>query len=1226
MFWPSWTSFASLLFLFLWSTAWGRTAKRSDVYIAGFFPYGDGVENSYTGRGVMPSVKLALGHVNEHGKILANYRLHMWWNDTQCNAAVGVKSFFDMMHSGPNKVMLFGAACTHVTDPIAKASKHWHLTQLSYADTHPMFTKDAFPNFFRVVPSENAFNAPRLALLKEFNWTRVGTVYQNEPRYSLPHNHMVADLDTMEVEVVETQSFVNDVAESLKKLREKDVRIILGNFNEHFARKAFCEAYKLDMYGRAYQWLIMATYSTDWWNVTQDSECSVEEIATALEGAILVDLLPLSTSGDITVAGITADEYLVEYDRLRGTEYSRFHGYTYDGIWAAALAIQYVAEKREDLLTHFDYRVKDWESVFLEALRNTSFEGVTGPVRFYNNERKANILINQFQLGQMEKIGEYHSQKSHLDLSLGKPVKWVGKTPPKDRTLIYIEHSQVNPTIYIVSASASVIGVIIATVFLAFNIKYRNQRYIKMSSPHLNNLIIVGCMMTYLSIIFLGLDTTLSSVAAFPYICTARAWILMAGFSLSFGAMFSKTWRVHSIFTDLKLNKKVIKDYQLFMVVGVLLFIDIAIITTWQIADPFYRETKQLEPLHHENIDDVLVIPENEYCQSEHMTIFVSIIYAYKGLLLVFGAFLAWETRHVSIPALNDSKHIGFSVYNVFITCLAGAAISLVLSDRKDLVFVLLSFFIIFCTTATLCLVFVPKLVELKRNPQGVVDKRVRATLRPMSKNGRRDSSVCELEQRLRDVKNTNCRFRKALMEKENELQALIRKLGPEARKWIDGVTCTGGSTVGSELEPILSDDIVRLSAPPVRREMPSTTEVTEMTSVDSVTSTHVEMDNSFVSVQSTVVAPSLPPKKKKQSIVEHHSHAPAPTMMQPIQQQLQQHLQQHQQMQQQHQQQQQQQHQQMQQQQQQQHHQQQHHRHLEKRNSVSAQTDENIGSITSTAGKRSTGDCSSMRERRQSTASRHYDSGSQTPTARPKYSSSHRNSSTNISTSQSELSNVCPHSKPSTPAVIKTPTASDHRRTSMGAALKSNFVVSQSDLWDTHTLSHAKQRQSPRNYASPQRCAEHHGGHGMAYDPNTTSPIQRSVSEKNRNKHRPKPQKGTVCQSETDSERERDPPPSSQPCVQPRKVSRSSNIQHAAHHHSSPNVAPDKQRSRQRGKQESTIYGASSETELLEGETAILPIFRKLLTEKSPNYRGRSAVGQSCPNISIKCDIVEYL
>lgn len=36
-----------------------------------------------TGRGVMPSVKLALSHVNEHPTILINYRLHMWWNDTE---------------------------------------------------------------------------------------------------------------------------------------------------------------------------------------------------------------------------------------------------------------------------------------------------------------------------------------------------------------------------------------------------------------------------------------------------------------------------------------------------------------------------------------------------------------------------------------------------------------------------------------------------------------------------------------------------------------------------------------------------------------------------------------------------------------------------------------------------------------------------------------------------------------------------------------------------------------------------------------------------------------------------------------------------------------------------------------------------------------------------------------------------------------------------------------
>ncbi len=50
------------------------------------------------------------------------------------------------------------------------------------------------------------------------------------------------------------------------------------------------------------------------------------------------------------------------------------------------------------------------------------------------------------------------------------------------------------------------------------------------------------------------------SKAAFPYVCAGKAWVLMAGFTLSFGSMFSKTWRVHSIFTNVQLNKKVVSD------------------------------------------------------------------------------------------------------------------------------------------------------------------------------------------------------------------------------------------------------------------------------------------------------------------------------------------------------------------------------------------------------------------------------------------------------------------------------------------------------------------------------------------------------------------------------------------------------------------------------------------------------------------------------------------
>lgn len=137
-------------------------------------------------------------------------------------------------------------------------------------------------------------------------------------------------------------------------------------------------------------------------------------------------------------------------------------------------------------------------------------------------------------------------------------------------------------------------------------------------------------------------------------------------------------------------------------------------------------------------------------------------------------------------------------------------------------------------------------------------------------------------------------------------------------------------------------------------------------------------------------------------------------------------------------------------------------------------------------------------------------------------------------------------------------------------------------------------------------------------YENTAMSPgmMQRSVSEKNRSKHRHKP-KVMACQSETDSERDH------MTCSQNKKLAKT---QHHQHHHSTPNVAPDKHKHRTKKDSSSSMYGACSETELLEGDTAILPIFRKLLTEReSSRYRHRM-VGASCPNISIKCDIVEYL
>lgn len=58
-----------------------------------------------------------------------------------------------------------------------------------------------------------------------------------------------------------------------------------------------------------------------------------------------------------------------------------------------------------------------------------------------------------------------------------------------------------------------------------------------------------------------------------------------------------------------------------------------------------------------------------EVCGSQFTSSWLGALYAYKGLLLVVGGYMAWETRNVKLQALNDAQYIGLSVYRYFCCC-----------------------------------------------------------------------------------------------------------------------------------------------------------------------------------------------------------------------------------------------------------------------------------------------------------------------------------------------------------------------------------------------------------------------------------------------------------------------------------------------------------------------------------------------------------------------------
>uniref|UniRef100_A0A1B6LP65 G-protein coupled receptors family 3 profile domain-containing protein n=1 Tax=Graphocephala atropunctata TaxID=36148 RepID=A0A1B6LP65_9HEMI len=83
---------------------------------------------------------------------------------------------------------------------------------------------------------------------------------------------------------------------------------------------------------------------------------------------------------------------------------------------------------------------------------------------------------------------------------------------------------------------------------------------------------------------------------------------------------------------------------------------------------------------------------------------------------------MAWETRHVKIPALNDSQYIGLSVYSVVITSALVVVLANLISERATLAFVTITALILTSTTTSLCLLFLPKIHAILHNRDSTAD------------------------------------------------------------------------------------------------------------------------------------------------------------------------------------------------------------------------------------------------------------------------------------------------------------------------------------------------------------------------------------------------------------------------------------------------------------------------------------------------------------------------
>ncbi|XP_015333944.1 probable G-protein coupled receptor 156 [Marmota marmota marmota] len=257
-------------------------------------------------------------------------------------------------------------------------------------------------------------------------------------------------------------------------------------------------------------------------------------------------------------------------------------------------------------------------------------------------------------------------------------------------------------------------GLLLILFFLAFTIRCRKNRIVKMSSPNLNIVTLLGSCLTYSSAYLFGIQDVFAG-SSMETLIQIRLSLLCIGTSLVFGPVLGKSWRLYKVFTQRVPDKRVIiKDLQLLGLVAALVMADVILLMTWVLTDPIQCLQILGVSMTVTGRDVSCSFTNTHFCASRYSDVWIALVLGCKGLFLLYGAYLAGLTDHVSSPPVNQSLTIMVGVNLLVLAAGLLFVVTRYLHSWPNLVFGLTSGGIFVCTTTINCFIFIPQLKQWK--------------------------------------------------------------------------------------------------------------------------------------------------------------------------------------------------------------------------------------------------------------------------------------------------------------------------------------------------------------------------------------------------------------------------------------------------------------------------------------------------------------------------------
>ena len=678
--------------------------------------------NKYLGTRYLTSALIAQEEINNRSDILPGYHIELIEDRIEVcsspDAGIGLVNLVKHTVSPPCRpvVAVIGLVCpshASILYPVV-GYEGFDLIQMSLRS---QILNKRIPHLWHFVGTATVYSDIVLAIMDEFNWKRVGVVYDSgsaliselandmEQKIRKSSNKSVA----FSLGIRETKAFYLDAVISNIKTKETGVLVTLLTYTQIEALLLLIHNHNLTH--PHYTWIHVGKTLP---RLVAARRANYENTL----GHLFLYSLSKQESRKILVSNETLSEYYSKFRTLfkqqtnRSIPNSLIEKRNYDQVWAIALAINNsFSELKNRNLSIDNYTIGQpaITAVIEEQLRNLSFQGASGWIKF-NQYRSVSSLIEVFWVSDNEtykRIGIYnplHPLDFHVNID--------SSDLPRDTVPRVYEYILIPLPLAIVLYILTGCVIIFTTIQLILYLCYKRHKIIKATSPYLSLLMFAGCFLFCAAAIQ---HTTLGSIDLSPETFTAMAianfTFVINGISLIFITLFVKLLRVYRIFTCW--SKDLGKQWNNFPLL-------IIILSLSAIPNIFLAVLIILKPPTHSSYyykffkGNLPVIEIHTRIETTSNYTFIGLAATYIAVFLTLVLYIGIRNRKIKMKNFNTSGQVYLPLAVLVITIgltISTVIIFLVREQEPIANAVMVTLFLIFVTACQLIL-FLPKILS----------------------------------------------------------------------------------------------------------------------------------------------------------------------------------------------------------------------------------------------------------------------------------------------------------------------------------------------------------------------------------------------------------------------------------------------------------------------------------------------------------------------------------